>query len=308
MEYGLAKIAMPSLDAQRSKQYWQLLKRLHGGTDEAVNAIKQTGDVGIYHGTMAKNVPNIQQEGLQVGPFREFGQGVFVGDRKTAEQYSRPRVFQEGKDYEIFNAPNNEGKMLNNQDGSLAAFARQHPEKYQVNEGQLVRMALPSELRGTDTLYPDVSKAKVFDLSEGKTLQDVAPNQLKYLQDWDPSLQRYASMLQSYLRRATPAQKEDMFVQVMAHRTGRNTPEVIQQRREQFRSTGGPPSMDVWLEDMQKDKLVAPRNAKEQQQLEYYGKLRGKRLFERSNPDSFRKEMFFDQTALPPELIRPVTE
>lgn len=85
---GLYKEAR-SLDAQRKKQYWQMMKRMHGGTDEAVAAIKQTGDDGIWHGTFDKYVEGIRNEGLLQGQGEHlrFGEGQHFGPKRIAEEY-----------------------------------------------------------------------------------------------------------------------------------------------------------------------------------------------------------------------------
>lgn len=82
---GLAKLAI-SFDARRSKQYWQLLKRLHGGSDEAINYIRNTGDDGIWHGTRSDNAPGINQEGLK-SAHGVYGQGVYMAPKEDAERY-----------------------------------------------------------------------------------------------------------------------------------------------------------------------------------------------------------------------------
>ena len=75
-----------SYDAMRKKQYWQLLKRLHGGSDDAVNTIRKTKDAGIYHGT--DNINKVLKEGLKPGNRNMYGKGVYFGDRDLAYQYS----------------------------------------------------------------------------------------------------------------------------------------------------------------------------------------------------------------------------
>jgi hypothetical protein len=118
---GLAKIAA-SFDARRSKQYWQLLKRQYGGGDEAVNAMKQTGDTGIWHGTSAEAVPHIQEQGLKAGNVNHFGVGQYFGPKSMADNYAtRP--------------------------------GREDPG--------LLRLRKPSELQGTKELYPVQNAIKV---------------------------------------------------------------------------------------------------------------------------------------------------
>jgi hypothetical protein len=118
--FGLAKLAA-SFDARRSKQYWQLLKRLHGGGEEAVKAIKETGDSGIYHGTIEQNMPGIMENGLHQGYRGLSGKGQYFGTKNTADFYAT------------------------NSHGTPA----------------MVRMKKPSELSGTENLYPANHAAKM---------------------------------------------------------------------------------------------------------------------------------------------------
>lgn len=74
-----------SYDAMRKKQYWQLLKRLHGGSDDAVKTIRKTKDTGIYHGT--ESLDKVLEEGLKPGNRNMYGKGVYFGDKDLASQY-----------------------------------------------------------------------------------------------------------------------------------------------------------------------------------------------------------------------------
>ena len=74
-----------SYDAMRKKQYWQLLKRLHGGSDDAVKTIRKTKDTGIYHGT--EGLDKVLKEGLKPGNRNMYGKGVYFGDKDLASQY-----------------------------------------------------------------------------------------------------------------------------------------------------------------------------------------------------------------------------
>jgi hypothetical protein len=124
---GLAKLAA-SFDAQRNKQYWQMLKRLHGGSDEAVEKIKTTGDSGIYHGTIDRNVPGIEEKGLLPASREGLGAGQYFGDKPTADFYAQ----------------------------------------YSHGTPAMMRFKKPSELSGTKELYPDVNKASKFDFNDGR--------------------------------------------------------------------------------------------------------------------------------------------
>ena len=50
--YALIKVA----GNPKVKRYWQLLKRLHGGTESTVKTLKETRNFGIYHNTKPENI------------------------------------------------------------------------------------------------------------------------------------------------------------------------------------------------------------------------------------------------------------
>lgn len=323
-EEELTKVAMPSYDARRNKQYWQLLKRLHGGTDEAVQGIKQSGDPGIYHGTRADAIPQIEQEGMKVGPFREFGKGTFFGDKATADLYAETEIldrdgFQMGN---LWDRQNN--RSISDPEEMLAYLKANPDPRYQISEGDLVRLAKPSELRGTKQLYPSVTKAKVFDMKDKDHLAKVAPSQTTYMPENDVAIQRIMKAKENKLQNATTDEEAVRLLEPL-----------VAQRRAPFRLSGttdeqfnkGVAYEIKGLMDVRKDypegfgeyvideyqpkvreelaqKLQVPRNDRELHQLQSYGKLRGRRVFERISPDSIRKEFFFDQTNIPPELLR----
>jgi hypothetical protein len=88
--YKEAIYKIATLDAIRKKQYWQLLKRLHGGTDKTVDTLKKTRDFGIYHGTNPKNVDSIMSQGLKkpTGELgQHYGKGVYFGPGDKAKSY-----------------------------------------------------------------------------------------------------------------------------------------------------------------------------------------------------------------------------
>lgn len=113
-----------SYDARRKKQYQQLLKRMYGGNEGMMEALRQNGgDVGIYHGT--PNLDAVLKNGLNrsVGSgttSTAYGKGVYFGDRDIANLYGK--------------------------------------------NGGVVRLKKPSELKGTKTLYPKTTKAMTTDL------------------------------------------------------------------------------------------------------------------------------------------------
>jgi hypothetical protein len=135
---GIEKEAA-SFDARRNKQYWQLLKRLHGGNDEAVQAIKETRDPGIYHGTHSVLLPKIMSEGLANGSRGTHGDGVYVATKDIASGY---------------------GGDIGGKD----------------NKQSLLRLALPSELKGTKHLYPNPTSAGKYspvDTPHGFSMDDM---------------------------------------------------------------------------------------------------------------------------------------
>jgi hypothetical protein len=76
-----------SLDAVRKKQYWGILKRMYGGGDEAIKAMKSSGDTGVYHGSKATAK---QLTDTKVMPATErsiFGKGAYFGSKDSASQY-----------------------------------------------------------------------------------------------------------------------------------------------------------------------------------------------------------------------------
>jgi hypothetical protein len=152
---GLTKLAA-SFDARRNKQYWQLLKRLHGGNDEAINTIKTTGDSGIYHGTSAQNIPGVLQNGLRPGSKdaatmahgNEYGDGIYLGDRNLALKYTDP-----------------DAKYFHDK----------------INAQNLLQLKKPSELRGTKSLYPSPGHVVKVDTQNPEQVQDSYMDFLKQI-------------------------------------------------------------------------------------------------------------------------------
>ena len=151
----LLKLAA-SYDARRKKQYWQLLKRLYGGTDRAVEHLRKTRDPNIYHGTRAENIPKIMSEGLKKGPFREFGEGVFFGSKDIAELYGDDRLVSKKYKSRIRVV----GLDTDNKEAVKEYLAR-NPDA-EISRG---RGRLKARTKGNKIKYPDVSKAMVFDVS-----------------------------------------------------------------------------------------------------------------------------------------------
>jgi hypothetical protein len=87
MSYKEQIYKQASINALRKKQYWQILKRMYGGTDEAVNAIKSSKDVGVYHGSKAKAEDLINSKILPATERNVFGKGAYLGSRESASKY-----------------------------------------------------------------------------------------------------------------------------------------------------------------------------------------------------------------------------
>lgn len=82
----------------KTKRYWQILKRLYKGTDDAVEKLKKSRDFGIYHGTDKKNIKTILSEGMKkkYNVLTESGKGNYFGSRDLSEAYAHG--FHELKD------------------------------------------------------------------------------------------------------------------------------------------------------------------------------------------------------------------
>lgn len=82
----IEKIAR-SFDARRKKQYWQMLKKMYGGNDRAIEMVKELGS-DISHGSKAKYLDAIKKEGLKYGERAAAGAGVYFGDKAQALEYA----------------------------------------------------------------------------------------------------------------------------------------------------------------------------------------------------------------------------
>lgn len=318
--FGLVKLAA-SFDARRSKQYWQLLKRLYGGSEEAVQAIRESGDPNIWHGTRGEQLPQIDKEGLKVGPFREFGKGTFFGDRYTAELYGSPKVTHRG--FSAGNIWDNETKESISDPAKMVEWVKKHPnqKEYTLSPGGYVRIARPSELKGTKTLYPDVTKSKVFDMSDGD-LAGVASSQTAYMAEHEPSIQRAKKILYKRIQNGTdeealPIAATALKRQLELNNFNDESPAQLEQKlqeqlpgylaklRQPIDEDNYMPhhTFEMRMGEHLTDMLKTPRNDQELNQLQTYGKLRGKRVFDRMSAPQ-RKEMFFDHQDIAPELLR----
>jgi hypothetical protein len=78
----------------KRKRYWQMLKRLHGGTEQTMKSLGKSRDFGIYHGTEKESVPKILKKGLlksEHDPSISHIKGVFFGDKPIADNFSKAK-------------------------------------------------------------------------------------------------------------------------------------------------------------------------------------------------------------------------
>lgn len=313
--YSFLEKTAASFDARRNKQYWQMLKRMYGGTDEAVAAIKESGDTGIWHGTRAELIDKIEQEGLKVGPFREFGKGTFFGDKRTAGYYSDDQV-RSSSTGALMGSIYEDGRSIHNPDEMIAwVKANPNQDKYKLSEGSLLRLAKPSELRGTDTLYPKVENLKVFGVKEHNDLKKVAPSQTHYMAEHDDGIQRVLRPTLSKIKNGSPEGKRKELERLVRRDFDNYTPDQENLLQEDVdylldMAEKAPVRFKNQIYKMMNkernalaEQLMVTRNDKELNQLKYYGKLRGRRVFDRIGTDH-RAEMFYDNQGIPNELLR----
>ena len=149
MDYSYFEKLARSYDAKRKKQYRKMLKRMYGSDEAMIEAIRETGDPNIYHGTSNLDAKrNIMENGALKNKNIDgaFGEGTYFADKKRAMQYTRGGI----------NNP--------------------------ATEDGLVRFKRPSELQGTKVTYGDVGQYKKvtkdkLDDKVRKGLQKNYPNQ-----------------------------------------------------------------------------------------------------------------------------------
>lgn len=293
----LLKLAA-SYDARRKKQYWQLLKRLYGGTDRAVKHLRETRDPNIYHGTRAENIPKIMSEGLKKGPFREFGEGVFFGSKDIAELYGDDRLVSKKYNSRLRVV----GLDTDNKEAVKEYLAR-NPDA-EISRGALIRLKRPSELKGTKIKYPDVSKAMVFDVSNERPLHRVAP--------------RLTETMIAPAGYKTPAHSPGRLRRKIENELSKLPYEKILELEENFYKSKkiDPKELDrllSWsrkspdqgqrLARMLAEDAITPKNPKKLNKLKYYGERSGKRVFDRMNYEFPRHEFFYKQESIGPELL-----
>ena len=304
---SLTKLAK-SFDAKRKKQYWQYLKRLYGGTDEAVQELSKTHDPGIYHGTRDLYAQQIADEGIKPGPYREFGTGSFFGSKAIAELYAKPEIL--GKQFGNLRAhvihsdlpPEKIQHLAETNPKAFAALkAKLKAKGEDVTLGVLSRLKMPSELKGTKILYPDVQHAKVFDTNHERGIWRAAARPMHYLID-AIGINRIPTedlgLFKRWQRNVYTNHIEPLSQDEARALLKQNSSEP-----EEFLFSGNPKIK--LLEALSRNKINAIIANHSTSNLEYYGKIGKRRLFDLNNTssDQPRHEFFFDQTAIPPELM-----
>lgn len=151
------------------KAYWQMLKRLYGGTNSTVNKLKKSRDFGIYHGTSDMAKKNILTEGLKSNKATERGTGVFFGSKETANEYGREKIF----DTSYANLTKKPGVEVHILDDDISKVLKNH-NNYKKDKGAILRLKYPNELKKKEN-YPNINKTMNFDAKNydevGKTVQ-----------------------------------------------------------------------------------------------------------------------------------------
>lgn len=298
MNYKLEieKIAK-SYDARRKKQYQQILKRLYGGNENMMEELSKSRDFNIYHGTRKDMMDSISKDGLNAGPYREFGKGVFFGDKKTSGYYSKPELMSGGipVNHVGFNPETASKEEINK-------ILKEYPD-YKISKGERVRIARPSELKGTKTLYPDVNKAMVFDIDKDKGFRSVGTH-LEYQMDI-PYRKRKKLLAEA---KKLPYEEKYKKVKELGEEVYGRKGLKLEKHMEMYKKY---PEFidDDYVNDMHRKKVYdrfTPKNKKEFNQMKYYGQSREGRLFDNGivSDKGTRNEFFFKQDNFPPELLR----
>lgn len=288
----IEKIAR-SDDAKRKKQYKQMLKRLYGGNEGMVESIRESRDPNIYHGGRSSEMNSIAEKGLNAGPYREFGKGVFFGDNKTSRYYSANKLVDNNGIESIYGGF--DAATASPQE--VKSFIAGHPD-YKFSKGERVRMARPSELKGTKQFYPNPNKSMVFDIDDRgfSSVGNHLSNQKQI--SWKKKKQLIEEA------KGVPFQQKVDEIKDMAKNLGYDP----KNRVESYKSNPD------WIDaDYVQDKHTVsvnnrfkPNNKKEFNQMKYYGQSREGRLFDNgivSNKGT-RNEFFIKQDNFPPELLR----
>lgn len=94
------------------KRYWQMLKRLYGGTDDTVKELSKSRNFGIYHGTTKENAEKILKDKMifRKNPDRELSyDGNYFGDVNAGNYFKEVRsIFPKKQDSSLlrFKYPN----------------------------------------------------------------------------------------------------------------------------------------------------------------------------------------------------------
>lgn len=145
-----------SIESLRNKRYWQMLKRLHGGTKKTVKELRKTKDIGMYHATTEDAAKKILKTKL-VSSEQLLGKGAYFGDMKLLNKF-------------YYNIPR-PSWMPSKEVGHIAFPAGK----------ALLRIKMPSGLKNKQ-LYPNLSKVR-------KTTADLNRNfDLKTLMPENPSI------------------------------------------------------------------------------------------------------------------------
>ena len=275
-----------SLDAQRGKQYWQLVKRLYGGTENAVKTLSKTHDFNMYHGTRLNSVEGILKDGIKPGPLREFGKGSFLGDKHTAGLYGKTKVVDKY------------GIRLGNFQGSTTEEALEFIKKpefskgYTVSEGAMLRLKRPSELRGTKSMYPKATNSMVFDL-DNHALSDIAPRQIDAINPLSKGgasiRRRYKTMVGKKMNSYSDEQIASM-ASTLPSSSQKDILHSLKSRRE-----GGEKMQSYYngylADAFFKAKYIPSGSGSAKAKAQYYGQVRNKRLFNLAGTQT-RNEMF----------------
>jgi len=157
--YALIKVA----GNPKVKRYWQMLKRLYGGTDSTMENLKKTKDFGIYHGTRKKYIDNIMKDGLKTSSPIERGTGVFFGSKDIARHYGK-RKFLDSE-----NIKGLKSVTSTNFGGAkkIITDIKNKESNLIDSEGALIRFKYPNELKKSEN-YPHPNTFKNFDIEKNR--------------------------------------------------------------------------------------------------------------------------------------------
>lgn len=102
----LEKVA--TIEALGKKRYWQIVKKLYGGTDSAMRRLSKNPDTGIYHGTDVASSKKISRSGLKasesMNPYKNgmpHEDVVFFGSKERSNQKNTGALFRLKKPNEL---------------------------------------------------------------------------------------------------------------------------------------------------------------------------------------------------------------